>query len=249
MAIEHDRAAWEELAALDPLWGALTTDTRHGWSAAEFLASGEREIAGLLEHADTLGLPARRESALDFGCGPGRLTRALARHFGSSVGVDVSPRMVEVARRLHADVENCRFVAGERALDGLGDARFDLVYSNLVLQHVSDPRAALGYVAGLARVLAPQGLLAFQLLTRIPPLRRVQPRRRLYGALRRAGVPPGPLFRRLRLDPIGLYAVEADRVAPALAAAGATLIRADEAAWPGGVRSATYFATRGAEIH
>ena len=244
MAIEHDRRAWGELAELDPLWGALTTDARRAWSTSEFIGSGEEEIAGLLAHAVTLGYPAERERALDFGCGPGRLTRALAQHFGSSVGVDLSPRMVEVAQRLHADVENCRFLTGERVLDGFGDAEFDLVYSNLVLQHVSDPSAVAEYVAGFARVLRPGGLLAFQLLTELPVLRRVQPRRRLYEALRAAGVPPRTLFRRMRLDPIGLYAIDATRVEATLTTAGAAVLRADEALWPGRVRSTTYFATR-----
>jgi SAM-dependent methyltransferase len=243
--IDRDRRDWDELADLDPMWGALTTPRRaRDWDPAEFLASGEEEVARLLEHAETLGRPAARGRALDFGCGPGRLTRALARRFESAVGVDLAPGMADAARRLNADVANVEFRAGERVLDELGDGEFDLVYSNLVLQHVSDPEMVLEYVAGFARVLAPGGLIAFQLLTAIPPARRIQPRRRLYELLRGAGVPPRTLFRRLRLDPIGLYAVPGEAVEAALTRAGAKPIRSDEARWPGGIRSVTYFATR-----
>jgi len=245
VGIDRDRRAWEDLSGLDPLWAALTSETKRGdWDRSEFIASGEEEIARLLAHAATLGCPVGRARALDFGCGPGRLTRALAQRFKSNVGVDVSPGMVEVARSLNADIDNCRFLAGERVLDRLNDEEFDLVYSNLVLQHISDPGAVLKYVAGFVRVLAPGGLLAFQLLTEIPFVRRVQPRRRLYRALRAAGIPAGGLFRRLRLDPIGLYAVAATRVDAALTGAGAELIHADEEVWPGGIRSRTYFATK-----
>lgn len=245
MVVDRDRHAWDDLAELDPYWAALTDDARRGRrDPSGFVESGRREIERLLEHAATLGHPRERRAALDFGCGPGRLTRALAEEFQESVGVDVSPRMVEEARRLNADVENCRFVAGEGALLELDEGAFDLVYSNLVLQHVSDPEEVLAYVSGFVRALAPGGLAAFQLLTHVPPLRRVQPRRRLYAGLRRLGLPPALLYRRLRLDPVGMYAVSHEDVHSTLERAGAELLRADEATWPGGIRSATYFATR-----
>lgn len=245
MVVDRDRHAWDDLAELDPYWAALTDDARRGRrDSSGFVESGRREIKRLLEYAAALGHPRERRAALDFGCGPGRLTRALAEEFHESVGVDVSPRMVEEARRLNADVGNCRFVVGERALLELEEGAFDLVYSNLVLQHVSDRDAALAYVSGFVRALAPGGLTAFQLLTHVPPLRRVQPRRRLYAALRRLGLPRALLYRRLRLDPVGMYAVPDEAARSALDRAGAELLRVDEVTWPGGVRSATYFATR-----
>lgn len=245
MPIDADRRAWDELAEIDPYWAALTEEAKRGdRDASGFLDSGKDEIDRLLDHASTLGHPVARGAALDFGCGPGRLARALAAHFRSSVGVDVSPRMIDTARGLNADVENCRFLAGPRALTELDDGSFDLVYSNLALQHVSDRDAVIGYVLEFVRVLAPGGLVAFQLLTHIPLLRQLQPRRRLYQALRRAGAPPGFLYHRLRLDPVGMYAVDDQAVRSALERAGATVIHADESTWTGGIRSATYFATR-----
>lgn len=134
--------------------------------------------------------------------------------------------------------------AGEQALAELGGRSFDLAYSNLVFQHVSDRAAVREYIAELVRVLAPGGLLAFQLLTHVPLVRRLQPRRRIYGALRRAGASPGFLYRRLRVDPVGMYAIDRDEVRATLERAGAKIIRVDESAWPGGIRSATWFATR-----
>src|SRR3954454_10444590 len=103
MSYEQD---WNDLAALDPLW-AIMSDARrkHGGGGTEaFLATGADEVEGLMRPAAGLGAPGRRETALDFGCGVGRATHALARHFDRCVGVDVSPHMIKLARELHADV-------------------------------------------------------------------------------------------------------------------------------------------------
>lgn len=246
MPVDADRRDWEELAGLDPFWAALTDRSRRDerWDRQEFAATGREEIDRLLAYAATLGVPARRDAALDFGCGPGRLTRALADHFGTSVGVDVSERMVREARELNADVENCRFHAGDAALGNFDDGSFDLVYSSLVLQHVSDANAVAAYVAEFVRLLAPGGLIAFQVPSRLPLLRRIQPRRRLYHGIRRLGASPRFLYRRLGLDPVGVYAVDRETVIGALEGTGSRVLRVDEEAWGGGVRSATYFATK-----
>ena len=48
--------------------------------------------------------------ALDFGCGVGRLTRALAGSFEKSCGVDILEAMVTKARELNGQIGNCSFV-------------------------------------------------------------------------------------------------------------------------------------------
>jgi SAM-dependent methyltransferase len=103
------------------------------------------------------------EAALDFGCGVGRLTQALAKHFSRVVGIDVSEPMVAHARRLNRHGERVTYYANPRAdLRVVGDARFDVVYTDLVLQHMP-PAQALGYIAEFVRVLRPGGFLVFQL--------------------------------------------------------------------------------------
>ena len=47
--------------------------------------------------------------ALDIGCGAGRLTRALSKRFKFVHGVDVSGKMIDLARSLHADSANVAF--------------------------------------------------------------------------------------------------------------------------------------------
>jgi SAM-dependent methyltransferase len=168
---------WEANAQVDARF-AILSDPEHGeeWTTAEFLATGEREIASVFAHLDDLAIaPAGRGRALDCGCGVGRLTRALGRRFDEAVGVDVAPTMVEQARALEPDA-NVSFVVNQAAdLRVFDDASFDFVYSNIVLQHVSN-ELQRGYVAELCRVLAPGGLAVFQI-----PSRRLG----VQGALRR----------------------------------------------------------------
>lgn len=88
---------WEDLATLDPLWAILSDPHRRfgQWDASEFFASGEVEVGRLLQRVAMLGLPANRKRALDFGCGVGRLTRAMSRVFEECYGVDISEGMID----------------------------------------------------------------------------------------------------------------------------------------------------------
>lgn len=101
------------------------------------------------------------EDCLDIGCGDGYLTRLLATRVpdGSVLGVDVSPRMIEAARR--APVPAGSFVSFELG-DALAlrfDSEFDLVTSFNALHWVVDQATAL---AGVARALDPQGRALLQ---------------------------------------------------------------------------------------
>lgn len=247
MKVVKQRRDWDDMGDLDPLWAILSYDDKRsgGWDVGEFFASGVTEIDGLMERALGLGHPENRGAALDFGCGAGRLTRALAAHFDRSVGVDISSQMVEHARRLNAEVEATEFVANPHGdLRLFGDGEFDLVYTRLVLQHVPSSSAILGYVGEFVRVLAPGGLLAFQLPTHIPLRHRLQPRPRLYGALRRAGLSRDTLYRRLRLNPIRMSFVPAGDVETTLARAGGRILATDVRQVTGDVTSSTYYVTK-----
>jgi SAM-dependent methyltransferase len=94
----------------------------------------------------------RPRRVLEAGCGPGEFAERIASELGAEVvAVDISPRMVELARRrgLDArcgDVQALRFAAGE----------FDCAIANWMLYHVPD---LFRGVAELARVLRPGGRL------------------------------------------------------------------------------------------
>lgn len=167
MRVRPDRLRheWEVLGREDALWAVyVREDTKGGgWDRDEFLATGEQEVAGAWS---LLGpSPARPGLVLDFGCGVGRLTRALAARADRVVGIDIADSMLAVARDLCADTGNVDLVLSDSPQLPLRDGTVDVAYSSLVLQHL--PRVlALGYVGELLRVLAPTGTAIVQVATR-----------------------------------------------------------------------------------
>lgn len=150
---------WNRFGEQDPFSAILTGRT---WSAEEFFATGEADVACILEHLG--GAPRRREHALDFGCGVGRLSRAMASRFTRVTGVDVAPSMIERARGFGHP--GCDFVLNESPdLAQFPADTFDLVYSFIVLQHL--PPGRIGpYLDEFARVTRPGGAVHFQLPAR-----------------------------------------------------------------------------------
>ncbi len=162
--LDRLRRVWQTLGREDPLWAVLShADKRGGrWEPAEFFATGRAEIDTHMQFLASRNWSDGRALALDFGCGAGRLSRALAAHFARVIGVDLSASMIETARALNADVANVEFHENPSPrLDGIADASVDLVYSNMTLQHIP-ARLAAGYVAEFFRVLAPGGIAVFQ---------------------------------------------------------------------------------------
>jgi SAM-dependent methyltransferase len=156
---------WEEAARKDPLWAILSDPVRRnrGWNIQDFFDTGRREISLLLHQLASLGFPPRRGAALDFGCGVGRLTQALAPAFDEVTGVDVSPTMVRLANLLNRWPGKARYLLNSDSnLSLLPSESLDFIYSDVVLQHIPAEQARR-YLVEFLRVLRPGGVVAFQL--------------------------------------------------------------------------------------
>src|SRR6185503_17003320 len=139
MRLSGLRRHWDEYGRSDPLWAILTDPDKKGnrWSIDEFLQTGRDEIASLIAYLDERGLNRSRRRALDFGCGAGRLTHALAASFDRVIGIDIAPSMIDIARKLHASLPGVEFrVNASDTLDSIESNSIDLVYTRLVLQHM-----------------------------------------------------------------------------------------------------------------
>ncbi len=172
------RRHWDLFARRDPLWAVLTTSAAEGnrWTIGEFFASGQREVDATIATIRTHLPDAGRHQALDFGCGVGRITQALAHHFDRVTGVDISAEMLVHARRHNRQGD--RVAYKHNPVDHLGDfadGTFDLVFSVLTLQHMA-PKYSRRYLAEFMRICAPGGAVFFQITAR--PVR--PPRRSWY---------------------------------------------------------------------
>jgi SAM-dependent methyltransferase len=142
-------AAWDENA---PAWAA---EVRAGHDRIHEVFTSPRFLEFLPELA---GL-----SAIDLGCGEGRNTRSFARRGAHLTGVDISPRMLELARQEEARAPlGIRYqVESSADLRSLADDSFDLAISSMALMDTADFPA----VARAAfRVLRPGGGFYFSVL-------------------------------------------------------------------------------------
>ena len=87
---------------------------------------------------------------LDLACGPGVLTRVLAREARCVVGLDLTARVLEVARR-ESNPSRTALVRGAAERTPFADEAFDGVTLRLALHHVPDPAAVLREVRRLLR--------------------------------------------------------------------------------------------------
>lgn len=162
-------AAWEEWGRRDPYFGVITNPKfrRVGISEdakREFFHDGESLVNYLLltirTHVDRDFVPKR---VLDFGCGVGRLLIPLARVAEHVVGLDVSPSMLEEARRNceERQLSNVSLLPSDDDLSAL-TGTFDFICSFIVFQHIPVERGRT-IVGKLLRHLRPGGIGAIHL--------------------------------------------------------------------------------------
>ena len=149
---------WEEIGRLNPYFGVLThpkflTGNLTEDARAEFFQSGQDTVRGQLALLQRRFPDFAPTSALDFGCGVGRLTRALGEVTGDAVGIDVSESMLLEARRQAPDT-----VAFARDLP---DRSFDWLMSLIVFQHIP-PERGYDLLKALVDRLAPGGCFTLQ---------------------------------------------------------------------------------------
>ncbi len=124
-------------------------------------AYSKAAFASLEQLCAERGLALAGARVLDFGCGTGLLTEAVARTAREVVAIDISPAMIEVLRGKIRErgLGNIEAVVGELAElgseQGLGEGSFDLVTCSSVCAFLEDYPAA---VSLLAAKLKPGGL-------------------------------------------------------------------------------------------
>ena len=168
---EHVASSWQELGSSDPYYSVLTQEEFAGLPSQErieaFFRSGPGDVERFLlalqrNELDLTGRPV----CLEYGCGLGRITQALAPRFQKVIGVDISrTHLAEASKQAHERrVDNIEWMHLESiaALDRLPPV--DVIYSMIVLQH-NPPPVIDRIVSTFARILKPGGIAYFQVPT------------------------------------------------------------------------------------
>lgn len=158
--------SWEEWGRREPYFGVITQAKFRraelsNEALTEFFESGVRHVDYVLQairqHVDPAFLPA---SALDFGCGVGRVVIPLAAVAGRVTGADVSPSMLAEARTNCArrGLANVELIQSDDLLSTVA-GNFDLIHSFIVFQHIPVERGRMIF-GNLLRRLNPGGVAA-----------------------------------------------------------------------------------------
>lgn len=150
-------ADWREIGRSQPFWGVLTRpefrpENINANSLADFYATGVAFIASVAAEFERIaGVPFHADKALDFGCGTGRLTEAMAAYADEITGYDISPGMLQEARKHGAG----KAVYTEQLPEG----PFNWINSFIVFQHIP-PERGFALLEQLLERLAPSGFVS-----------------------------------------------------------------------------------------
>jgi SAM-dependent methyltransferase len=109
-----------------------------------------------LDRIVTMAEAGPEDTSLDVACGPGLLACAFARVVRHAVGLDLTPAMLEQARKTQAEqgLHNVTWRQGDVTSLPFPDAHFSIVSSRFAFHHLEDPLAAL---REMQRVCKPGG--------------------------------------------------------------------------------------------
>jgi SAM-dependent methyltransferase len=121
--------------------------------AETFEASAVARAAETLDRLVRLADPHPRERWLEAACGPGIISRTLAPHVGELHGVDMTPTMVELARReaARARLRNASFAVGDATALDIPTASMDGAIARFAIHHVPVPSRLFAELARVVR--------------------------------------------------------------------------------------------------
>jgi SAM-dependent methyltransferase len=135
-----------------------------GMPVNDFLeAEFERNRTSRERICDQLLLPHLKpdNQVLEIGCGPGFLTKAVARYVKTAYACDISIGVLECSRIINGDTNIKYIFSGDSGFAQIRDSSLDMAYSFAVIQHLRESVIkSLFIVAG--KKLRPGGLCFFQ---------------------------------------------------------------------------------------
>lgn len=102
-------------------------------------------------------------SVLEIACGTGRVAIRLAQGGVNAVGLDLSPRMLAVARRKSAGLANMRWVQADMRSFDLGETFALVLIPGHAFQNLNTPQDQVACLECIKRHLTPGGILVVHL--------------------------------------------------------------------------------------
>lgn len=176
------KAVREVVADFDGIAEAIAADLR-----PDILTSAEQFLLRQI--------PPEAKTALDVGCGDGVISRAIAARGISTLGIDASPKMIELARSQSAGSPSIEYRVADILSNPVPPSKFDVVVSVAMAHHAPLERV----VEYLASAVAPGGRVIIQDVTTRPGIRNL-PINGIAWFARRLGLLPGIERRRVRVQ-------------------------------------------------
>lgn len=168
-AIAKVKAAWTHLGEVSPHHSVITDDRYRpenlNGSIEQFWSSGRAEAERVVRMIQAHGVSPQGKVCVEYGCGVGRVTWALAKSFGRVVAYDISANHLKLARERVAGqgLQNVTLVqCADSFLENL--QLCDVFYSQIVFQHNPPPIIA-ALIRSALKALNPGGIAIFQVPT------------------------------------------------------------------------------------
>lgn len=156
---------WKFWGKQDPLWAVAAWNGRskggeNPWKDEEFYELGRKDWSDFIKHWEKYGVAD--DTAVEIGCGAGRLTRYMATYFRKVYALDVSEDMISYAAR-HISSSNVVFITTNGSVIPVEDHSATAAFSTHVFQHLESTDDASTYFREIFRVLVPGGTMMIHL--------------------------------------------------------------------------------------
>jgi SAM-dependent methyltransferase len=160
--------SWEEKAQENPLFAVMTTpdlkdsdcESFTQEELERFFAKGVRVYNKHIKPCvDLMDLPKEKHHIIEYGCGIGRILKAVHEDGYRVSGIDISPTMLKHARNLVPGIDGL-FLLDDEGRSSMECDLASLVFSFAVVKHIAKLSLYKQAIDEMCRVLRPGGVLA-----------------------------------------------------------------------------------------
>lgn len=164
-SMSRSKNKWNKLATENARYYVLT-DMGEKITEEEFRRAGEKDFKELIAEDELLKKNLgnfKDKTALEIGCGIGRITDFIAQNFKKVFAIDISEEMVAMGKERLKNHKNIEFIANDGRKYPVKDSSVDLVFSYIVFQHMPNKKVVEENIKEIKRVLKDAGIAKIQL--------------------------------------------------------------------------------------